>query len=213
MRDMPACVWLTLLLTTVSGCGSSDGSSGNGVYSSGVDSSKQISSLTDVEIQEICQSSTDYVTGLVNGGQFKDSSCTAAADVVGLFAASTGTADQATMLCQSTYDACVQDFMATVSPPTSCVKPANCTITVGQLEQCANDRVATYGSNTLPSCANADFTTLTMADITAAIPTSTGPASCTQAEQNCAGVTTLVSPNVANSGAPGTTATGGTTGN
>jgi len=189
-----------LLLLGAGGCMGGDSSvsgDGSGAFSSGVDTSKRIDALSVSEAQEICQSSTDYVDGYIESGQYQEFICR----LFGLGVA-VQVADAPLDTCKSQYDMCMKQVTVTAAPNADCSAPASCSATVGDLEQCLNDQATSINSLDLPSCADADFSTLTQ-DSLDAMASSIDPSSCKTLDSQCEGATNLVNPDVQVHNLPG----------
>jgi hypothetical protein len=160
------------------------GADPGGELDTGLPADKPITSLTDAEIEGLCDKfDAFYSTGKVGDG-LKDFGCRFS----GLLAAAFAGADTdaaAKAACKTAYDACA----AAPSESTStCGKPtATCTATVAEVEACANDSAKALEQlvSAFPSC-----TELTLADLmgsgeeTMAPP---DPASCTTLKMKCPG--------------------------
>jgi len=187
-----------VILFAANGCISSDDSGGGGAFNSGIEGSKTIDALTDSELQDVCDSSADYVRSFVASGDYEEFACRTIAIVQ---AVQTG-GDQMMSTCTSTYDQCRQDFMATVKSPTNCVKPSGCTATLDDLQQCLTDQASSFGSLDVPSCAEADFSEQGLTDLMSQLEMG-DPDSCVTLESECPEVTDLINPDVQASGIPG----------
>ena len=138
-------------------------------------SDKVASTLTAAEATQVCEEMMGYVATSLNG-----SICMSTA-----IAASQGTGTDAKATCESAYSQCLTAD-AGASSQVSCsmasLGTANCSATIGQINQCVVDRTAS--AKAVTSALSCDMAGMDSGTSVAENPAA--PASCTPMQQSCA---------------------------
>jgi hypothetical protein len=160
---------------------------------SSVDSSKTVNGLSDSEAKEYCQDASRFSANNLSGADAKKMVCGFTAAAFGAYGAAND--QEAKTKCQEHYNSCLNEpekndsDAGTESDPCADfkTKAANCSATVGEVNQCLSDQAAL-----IKSLASKDFCGEAKANA-ADSPTSGGstpetPASCKALQTKCPGM-------------------------
>jgi len=143
---------LVLSVGALTNCG---GGSSSGV-NSGVDPAKPADDITDDEAERICEAMADYAASQLNE---KEVTCKSEGLTYAV-AAAIGGRNEADMqaACQDAYDGCMEDAPepdgTDCSDATGDAAMCDDSVTVGDVETCATDKVDAYAEvvDQIPSC-------------------------------------------------------------
>jgi hypothetical protein len=174
---------LLTLGTALAACGGGGGSS----FSSGVDGSKPIASLSPDENTKLCKAAADYAKEHLSKGDAKEVGCRLIGIVGGIAGSLGGGGDAAIRsACKQTYDECMKSE-GTVMQDSTCSAPTGtCTATVADYEACVREAPESLDDvrAKLPTCA--EVTQASLASFQKDVADARGPA-CKALAAKCPG--------------------------
>lgn len=173
---------------------SSGSSSGGSAAVTSVDSSKQVSGLSDTEAKQVCEDAQAYVTSQFASIDTKRINCGFSAQIMGAYDA-TNDADAQTK-CRTLFDECMNKPAETGDAGTTdendganfdCTafgsQTRDCGATVGEVSQCLSDQIAALNAvSSKDFCAEAKARS---ENDTSTPSLAATPASCTAVQTKC----------------------------
>ncbi len=179
---------LAVAAATVAGCSDDggDGDGNGGSATTGVSSSKTLTSLTESEQQRVCEYMASKVSYSV------EDTCKMMGVMTAGLTIGVGTTTDADLrqACQAGYDGCLQSESASEEPVEETCEPidASCTATVGELEACMQDtsRILDEFFAEVPACSALTAAYFQQSTSEAeTLPSMEDSAACATLEQKC----------------------------